>query len=83
MLRVRKDLFSSTPVQMGNHSGQLVPKTDSYCLDTAKFIDKVCSLWSMNKGESKIKMARASDALNREICIQNINIMHKQTHPTW
>ncbi len=31
-------------------------KQDIYCLDTAEFIDRVCSLRGMNKEESKVKV---------------------------
>ncbi len=31
-------------------------KTDIYCLDTAEYIDGVCSLRGMNKEESKVKV---------------------------
>ncbi len=53
VFRARKDLFldlfSSSTVQMENHHGQLVPTTVFFGLYTANFIDRGCSLRSMNK----------------------------------
>ncbi len=46
------DLFSSSAMQMENHSGQ----KDIFWLDTAEFIGRVCSLRGMNKEESKLKV---------------------------
>ncbi len=43
------DLFSSSTVQRENHHRQLVSTTVIFCLDTANFIDRGCSLQGMNK----------------------------------
>ncbi len=40
----------------GKQQEPIRAKKDIYCLDTTEFIDSVCSLRSMNKEESKVKV---------------------------